>query len=71
MIDGELVVLGEDGKPSFQALQYFDPQDTGRLFFYAFDLMHLNGVDVMRHRSNRRIKESYLARGSISRHGYK
>ena len=31
VIDGELVVLGDDGKPSFQSLQYFDPQDAGRL----------------------------------------
>jgi len=46
VIDGELVVLGDDGKPSFQALQYFDPQDTGGLFFYAFDLMHLDGADL-------------------------
>ena len=41
ILDGELVVLGDDGKPSFQALQYFDPADSSRLFFYAFDLLAL------------------------------
>src|SRR5688572_9945027 len=35
------------GKPSFQGLQYFDPKDSGRLCFYAFDLLHLNGADLM------------------------
>jgi bifunctional non-homologous end joining protein LigD len=47
VIDGELVVLGDDGKPSFQALQYFDPAEAGQLFFYAFDLLHLDGMDLM------------------------
>src|SRR5688572_12359367 len=35
------------GKPSFQGLQYFNPKDSGRLCFYAFDLLHLNGADLM------------------------
>lgn len=47
ILDGEVVMLGDDGKPSFQALQYFSPKEAGRLFYYAFDLLHLNGVDLM------------------------
>jgi bifunctional non-homologous end joining protein LigD len=46
LIDGEIVVLDETGKPNFQALQYFDPAKEGNLFFYAFDLLELNGDDL-------------------------
>ena len=46
ILDGEVVVLDDEGKPSFQALQYFDHKSEGRLFYYAFDLLHLNGVDL-------------------------
>jgi bifunctional non-homologous end joining protein LigD len=46
LIDGEIVVLDETGKPNFQALQYFDPAKEGNLFFYAFDLLELNGADL-------------------------
>ncbi len=48
IIDGELVLLDDDGKPSFQGLQYFSPADARHLVYYAFDLLHLNGVDLMR-----------------------
>jgi bifunctional non-homologous end joining protein LigD len=48
-LDGEIVVLDEEGKPSFQDLQYFEPKLAVRLFYYAFDLLHLNGEDL-RHR---------------------
>ena len=47
ILDGEVVILGGDGKPSFQALQCFNPKEAGRLFYYAFDLLHLNGVDLI------------------------
>ena len=47
ILDGEVVVLDDDGRPSFQALQYFSLKETGRLFYYVFDLLHLNGVDLM------------------------
>src|SRR6476646_312018 len=43
VIDGEIVVLDEDGKPSFQDLQYFEPKRASSLIYYAFDLLHLNG----------------------------
>lgn len=45
MIDGELVVLDEQGKPSFSALQHsrFTP-DT--LHFYVFDLVAFQGRDL-------------------------
>lgn len=45
MIDGELVVLDDHGKPSFNALQHsrFTPD---MLYFYAFDLVALAGRDL-------------------------
>jgi len=45
MIDGELVVLDDGGKPSFSALQHsrFTPD---QLYFYAFDLVTYQGRDV-------------------------
>ena len=44
MIDGESVVCGEDGIPSFDLLRY--KQDDGRAFLYAFDVIELNGEDL-------------------------
>jgi bifunctional non-homologous end joining protein LigD len=47
LIDGELVVEGDDGVSSFSLLQQ-DLKDNrrDRMVFYAFDLMHLDGEDL-------------------------
>jgi bifunctional non-homologous end joining protein LigD len=47
VIDGEIVALDPEGRPSFQALHH---AQTGGLsvVFYAFDLLHLNGRDLLR-----------------------
>lgn len=46
-IDGEVVVLAENGAPSFQALQNaFDSERTADIVFYAFDLPYLGGRDL-------------------------
>src|SRR6185437_2874524 len=47
LIDGEVVVEGEDGVSSFSLLQQAlkDGADE-RMTFYAFDLMHLDGADL-------------------------
>lgn len=46
VIDGEVVALDEEGRPSFNTLQNFG---TGHapLYFYIFDVMILAGKDVM------------------------
>ena len=44
VIDGEIVALGEDGRPSFNALQNF-AQDVP-IIYYVFDVMVLAGRDV-------------------------
>lgn len=46
-IDGEIVMLGDNGAPSFQALQNaFDGERTGGIVFYAFDLPYVAGRDL-------------------------
>jgi bifunctional non-homologous end joining protein LigD len=46
-LDGEVVVMEADGRTSFQALQNALSTDhAGKLHYFAFDLMYLNGYDV-------------------------
>ena len=48
ILDGEIVVLDEQGVPQFSALQNYKPQSTkGILIYYVFDLLHLNGHDTI------------------------
>ncbi|ADP20014.1 MULTISPECIES: DNA ligase D [Achromobacter] len=48
-IDGEIVVLADNGVPSFQALQNaFDGKRTRDIVFYAFDLPYIAGRDLRR-----------------------
>jgi bifunctional non-homologous end joining protein LigD len=46
IIDGEAVVLGETGRPDFQALERELGKRSNRIIYYAFDLLHLNGRDL-------------------------
>jgi DNA ligase D-like protein (predicted ligase) len=46
VIDGEVVALDEDGRPSFNALQNHGSAGI-RLHFFIFDLLMLQGRDVM------------------------
>jgi bifunctional non-homologous end joining protein LigD len=46
-LDGEVVVLNENGLPSFQALQNaFDVGRSQEIIFYLFDAPYLNGFDL-------------------------
>src|SRR5215510_14689843 len=45
VIDGELVAFGDDGRPSFNALQNYGSPSTPVLY-YIFDVMVLAGRDV-------------------------
>lgn|SRR5215469_1830466 len=47
LIDGEIVALAEDGRPSFQALQHRSSHPGHQIVFYAFDLLFLDGRDLM------------------------
>ena len=46
IIDGEIVAVDEQGRPSFQALQHRGSHPKHSIVFYAFDLLHLNGEDT-------------------------
>src|SRR4051812_378259 len=45
VVDGEVVALGPDGRPSFNALQDY-PSSGAPLVYYIFDLMVLGGRDL-------------------------
>jgi bifunctional non-homologous end joining protein LigD len=48
LIDGELVALDEHGRPAFQALHHQTAGKTpGALVYYAFDLLHRDGRDLL------------------------
>jgi bifunctional non-homologous end joining protein LigD len=47
LIDGEIVALDHNGVPSFSALQAaIADNKTGKLIFFAFDLLFANGEDL-------------------------
>jgi len=46
VIDGEIVAVDANGRPSFQALQHRAAHPGHAIVFYAFDLLHLNGTDL-------------------------
>jgi bifunctional non-homologous end joining protein LigD len=47
VLDGEIVALDEKGRSSFQLLQAYDiGQERPPIFFYAFDILQLNGHDL-------------------------
>ncbi|MGY4532016.1 bifunctional non-homologous end joining protein LigD [Pseudomonas sp. TE3786] len=49
-LDGEVVVLNEEGLPDFQALQNaFDEGQSQSILYYLFDAPFLNGQDLRQH----------------------
>lgn len=47
VIDGEIVALDAEGRSSFQLLQAYDlGEKRPPIFFYAFDLLRLDGADL-------------------------
>ncbi|MGZ3950978.1 MAG: non-homologous end-joining DNA ligase, partial [Flavisolibacter sp.] len=47
VIDGEVVVLNEEGKPDFNKIQLWDTKREGHLVYYVFDLLWIDGLDIM------------------------
>lgn len=43
VLDGEVVVINEEGNPDFQKLQYYSENTHLPLLYYVFDLLELNG----------------------------
>ena len=46
IVDGEIVALDANGRPSFQALQHRGTHPGHSIVFYAFDLLHLDDRDL-------------------------
>ncbi|MEO8853780.1 MAG: non-homologous end-joining DNA ligase, partial [Ginsengibacter sp.] len=46
VLDGEVVVLNDEGKPDFQLLQHYSENQDRPIQYYIFDLLELNGKDT-------------------------
>src|SRR5690242_13462823 len=46
VLDGEIVVLNDEGKPDFQFLQHYSEHQNRPIQYYIFDLLELNGKDT-------------------------
>jgi len=46
VLDGEIVILNEDGKSDFQKLQHYEDNTQFPICYYVFDILSLNGQDT-------------------------
>ncbi|RYZ24140.1 MAG: hypothetical protein EOO10_20640, partial [Chitinophagaceae bacterium] len=46
VVDGEIVVLSENGKADFSALQQWDKKRTGEILYFVFDIIWAEGIDL-------------------------
>ena len=46
VLDGEIVVINEEGKPDFQKLQHYAENTNFPIVYYVFDLLRLNNKDL-------------------------
>jgi bifunctional non-homologous end joining protein LigD len=46
VLDGEIVVADDQGRPDFQALQNYQKSGKGHLLYYVFDLLYFQGHDL-------------------------
>jgi bifunctional non-homologous end joining protein LigD len=47
VIDGEIAVLNEEGVPDFNSIQLWEKKQKGQLVYYAFDLLWIDGLNIM------------------------
>ncbi|HEV7622389.1 MAG TPA: DNA ligase D, partial [Flavisolibacter sp.] len=47
VVDGEIVVLDKEGVPNFNSIQQWDKLQQGSLIYYVFDLLWLDGINIM------------------------
>jgi DNA ligase D-like protein (predicted ligase) len=47
VVDGEVVAVDANGRPSFQALQHRSAHPSHAIVFYAFDLLHRDGRELL------------------------
>jgi len=46
VLDGEIVILDEEGRSSFQKLQHYEENTQYPICYCVFDLLELNGQDI-------------------------
>ena len=46
VLDGEIVVVDDQGRPDFQMLQDYQKSGSGHLLYYVFDLLYFQGHDL-------------------------
>jgi bifunctional non-homologous end joining protein LigD len=46
VVDGEIVVVDDQGRPDFQMLQHYQDSGRGHLLYYVFDLLYFRGHDL-------------------------
>jgi DNA ligase D-like protein (predicted ligase)/DNA ligase D-like protein (predicted 3'-phosphoesterase) len=46
VLDGEIVVVDDQGEPGFELLQNYRKTGKGHLLYYVFDLLHFQGHDL-------------------------
>jgi len=46
VLDGEIVVVDDQGRPDFQGLQNYQKSGRGHLLYYVFDLLFFRGHDL-------------------------
>jgi bifunctional non-homologous end joining protein LigD len=64
-LDGEVVAIDASGRPSFQALQHRSAHLNYAIAYYAFDLLSLDGTDLMSQPlMTRRARLGAVVRGS-------
>jgi bifunctional non-homologous end joining protein LigD len=66
VLDGEIVAFDQDARPSFQQLQHRTSKGTA-IRYFAFDLLHLNGVDLLGKplQERRSLLESLVRRSGV------
>ena len=47
VLDGEIVVVDDQGQPDFQLLQHYQDTGRGHLLYYVFDLLHFLLVHII------------------------
>lgn len=47
VVDGEVVVLDENGVPDFSSIRHWESRKQGQLVYYVFDLLWLDGISLM------------------------
>lgn len=70
VLDGEIVLLDENGRPHFQMLQHYEDNTGYPLVYFVFDILSMNGEDLSEFPLTERKKllKKLLGRNSVIRY---